>query len=348
MERNGIASVVTVTATDPEGFDLTWSHSITATTGSAQTDIATISQNANVFTITPTTDSSYAGTFEITFNVTDNINGTVNSISSFGLSWSSNLPWQSSPATYSPMTLSSNQVSWQGTYPTKGLPVTTPYGSSTVGNLPYVTLSSGRRYFEFSFARKSGHTGYAMFGLHFAPVWNQPLYTNSAYTATEWSANAGILFKTMNGATSSSSSTPLTDGMMATLHGKKGDSNASLADYSSGKYEGRPGYNSLELAQGAATDSNGRVRIGVAYDTSTRRIWFSRAGAWDWIRGYNSGYINTTLDPATEDGMSIDSATSGTDLRMYLLGTGNNDTQGHMYFYVGTDLNHLPTGFASH
>tara|TARA_B110000495_G_scaffold19359_1_gene13658 strand:+ start:964 stop:2766 length:1803 start_codon:yes stop_codon:yes gene_type:complete len=348
LDRTGIASVVTVTATDPEGFDLTWSHSITATTGSAQTDIATITQNANVFTITPTTDSSYAGTFEITFNVTDNINGTVNSISSFGLSWSSNIPWQNSPATYSPMTLSSNQVSWQGTYPTRGLPITTPYGSSTVGNLPYVTLSPGRRYFEFSFARKSGHVGYAMFGLHFTPVWNQQLYTVSGYTATHWSANAGLLFKAMNAATSSSGSTPMTDGGYLTLHGKKDDSNSSLADYSSGTYDGTAGSNSLELAQGATTDSSGRVRIGVAYDTSTRRMWFSRAGAWDWIRGYNSGYISTTLDPATTNGMSIDSAASGTDLRMYLLAVGGNITQGHVYFYVGSDLNHLPTGFASH
>ena len=342
LASDGTATTITAVSTDPEGATITWSHAVT----SGALNGTTVTNVGNVFTITP--HATQAATFDLTISASDGSTGTATHVSAFTLSFASAIAWQNSPVTWSPMTLSSNQVSWQGTGSVAGLPVTTPYGSATVGNLPYVTLSLGRKYFEFSFERKSGHTGYAAFGLHFTPVWNQPLYTISAYTATHWSANAGLLFKAMNGATSSSSSTPLTNGGYVTLHGKKDDSNASLADYSSGTYDGRSGQNSLELAQGATTDSSGRVRIGVAYDTSTRRMWFSRAGAWDWIAGYSGGYINTTLDPATTNGMSIDSATSGTDLRMYLLGAVGNDTQGHAYFHTGSDINHLPSGFSSH
>ena len=69
---DGTATTITAVSTDPEGFPLTWSYS-----ASGLGSIATISQADNVFTITPSTNSANAGTFSLTINATDGINGAV-------------------------------------------------------------------------------------------------------------------------------------------------------------------------------------------------------------------------------------------------------------------------------
>ena len=69
---DGTATTITAVSTDPEGFPLTWSYS-TSGLGS----IATISQSDNVFTITPSTTEADAGTFNLTINATDGVNGAV-------------------------------------------------------------------------------------------------------------------------------------------------------------------------------------------------------------------------------------------------------------------------------
>jgi hypothetical protein len=70
---DGTTTTITAASTDPEGFPLTWSYS-TSGLGS----IATISQSDNVFTITPSTTEADAGTFTLTINATDGVNGAVN------------------------------------------------------------------------------------------------------------------------------------------------------------------------------------------------------------------------------------------------------------------------------
>jgi len=85
LATDGTATVITAVSTDPEGFPLTWSYSVTTgslTNGGGAS--ATVSQADNVFTITPTTNSSYAGTFSITFSATDGTNA-VTAISAFTL-----------------------------------------------------------------------------------------------------------------------------------------------------------------------------------------------------------------------------------------------------------------------
>lgn len=69
---DGTATTITAASTDPEGFPLTWSYS-TSGLGS----IATVSNTDNVFTITPSTTIADAGTFSLTINATDGINGAV-------------------------------------------------------------------------------------------------------------------------------------------------------------------------------------------------------------------------------------------------------------------------------
>ena len=86
LATDATATVITAVSTDPEGFPLTWSYAVTTgslTNGGGAT--ATVSQNENVFTITPTTTEAYAGTFSITFTVTDGTSGAVNAVSAFTL-----------------------------------------------------------------------------------------------------------------------------------------------------------------------------------------------------------------------------------------------------------------------
>jgi len=92
LATDGTATTITANSSDPEGRILNWSYAVSSgslTNGGGTT--ATIAQgtgvNTHVFTITPTTNSAYQGSFSITFNVTDNINGAVNAVSAFTLSF---------------------------------------------------------------------------------------------------------------------------------------------------------------------------------------------------------------------------------------------------------------------
>jgi len=79
FDTYGTALTVTLTATDPEGFPLTWSANTTGMDG-----LATLSQNNNAFTFTPSTDAADQGqSFTATFSVTDGINTAVSNQATF-------------------------------------------------------------------------------------------------------------------------------------------------------------------------------------------------------------------------------------------------------------------------
>jgi len=89
LATDGTPTVITLTATDPESLPVTWSYAVTSgslTNGGGVT--ATVTQADNVFTITPTTTTAYAGTFALTFSVTDGAN-IVNDVNSFTLGFTS-------------------------------------------------------------------------------------------------------------------------------------------------------------------------------------------------------------------------------------------------------------------
>ena len=79
LASDGTATTVTITAVDPEGLPII--YSIASDTSG---NIATVTQNANVFTITPSTNEADAGTFSLTFRASDGIN-IASAISSFTL-----------------------------------------------------------------------------------------------------------------------------------------------------------------------------------------------------------------------------------------------------------------------
>ena len=66
------ATTITLAASDPEGFPITYSH----VTGGSMDSIATVSQDSSVFTITPKTvaQAPDGGTGSITFRATDGVN----------------------------------------------------------------------------------------------------------------------------------------------------------------------------------------------------------------------------------------------------------------------------------
>ena len=81
LASDGTATTITAVATDPEGFALTWSSSVTA----GSLNGTTVSNVDNVFTITP--HASNATTFTITFSVTDGVNSAVSYPSAFTLTF---------------------------------------------------------------------------------------------------------------------------------------------------------------------------------------------------------------------------------------------------------------------
>ena len=94
LATDGTATTITAVSTDPEGVPLTWSYAVTTgslTNGGGAS--ATVSQADNVFTVTPTTNTSYAGTFSITFSATDGVTGAVSAVSAFTLTFAAD--WSS-------------------------------------------------------------------------------------------------------------------------------------------------------------------------------------------------------------------------------------------------------------
>jgi hypothetical protein len=84
FSSNGTPIVITLLASDPEGIPITWSYQVTS--GSLG-DTATIEQDNNVFTITPSTSDEDTGVFGVTFTASDGIN-IATAISSFSLAFS--------------------------------------------------------------------------------------------------------------------------------------------------------------------------------------------------------------------------------------------------------------------
>lgn len=82
LANDGTPTTITAVSTDPEGFPLTWSYAVTS--GSLGST-ATVSQTNNVFTITPSTDTAHAGSFSITFSVTDGVSSATSVVSAFTL-----------------------------------------------------------------------------------------------------------------------------------------------------------------------------------------------------------------------------------------------------------------------
>ena len=80
---DGTPIVLTLEAQDPEEVPIAWSYVVTS---GALGSTATVQQEGNVFTITPSTDENDAGDFSITFTASDGVN-LATAVSSFTLAF---------------------------------------------------------------------------------------------------------------------------------------------------------------------------------------------------------------------------------------------------------------------
>ena len=92
LSTSGSATVVTITASDPEGTPLTYTYSVTSGSltnggGATATVVQGTGANTHVFTVTPTTNENYAGSFTLTFTASDGVN-TATSAGAFSLQFS--------------------------------------------------------------------------------------------------------------------------------------------------------------------------------------------------------------------------------------------------------------------
>ena len=87
LATDGTATVITLVAEDPEGFDINWTYQVTSGT---LANTATITQSNNVFTITPSTNIANGGEFSLTFSASDGVN-IATDVNSFTLTFASSL-----------------------------------------------------------------------------------------------------------------------------------------------------------------------------------------------------------------------------------------------------------------
>jgi len=82
LASDGTPTIVTITASDPEGLPI--AYSIASDTSG---NTATVTSNNNIFTVTPSTNQGDAGTFSLTFRASDGVN-IASAISEFTLQFS--------------------------------------------------------------------------------------------------------------------------------------------------------------------------------------------------------------------------------------------------------------------
>ena len=159
LATDGTATTITAISTDPEGRTLSWSYAVTTgslTNGGGVT--ATVVQgpgdstgpDTNVFTITPTTNSAYTGSFSITFSVTDNVNGAVNAVSAFTLAFTPPLPTSGLLALYDmndTNSYSGSGSTWSDVSGNSGPDLTidtsvVTYNSSGIGSISSLSLDT--------------------------------------------------------------------------------------------------------------------------------------------------------------------------------------------------------------
>ena len=135
---DGTAKIITVDATDAEGFPLTYTYSVSSgTLGTTATVTQGTGAQANEFTLTPgTNDPTDAGTFDLTFTVNDGY-ASVDSTASFTLSFVTS---HDNARAFASAGVTSNGLSDTMDYWSTAVPHT---GSTVFGNLSTTSYRQG-------------------------------------------------------------------------------------------------------------------------------------------------------------------------------------------------------------
>jgi hypothetical protein len=151
LNSDGSTSTVTMTAQDPEGFDITYGIAYKTTNNARPAQLSadpTINQTTGVYTFTPTTTQSNAGSFRARLSASDGVNTTTRLVD-FDLTFSEDITFSSSePGITTNLT---NSIVWSASSNT-----------SSSGMAQSANLRLGKRYFEIDI---TGGGTYYLIGL---------------------------------------------------------------------------------------------------------------------------------------------------------------------------------------
>jgi hypothetical protein len=145
LYSNGSLTTVTMVATDPEGFDITYGIAYNNAGSVLPAQLAsapTISSNG-VYTFTPSSNTSHAGTFKARLSASDGAKTTTR-FTTLSLTFSQDVIFTSAEPGVS-TTLTNTTTGWSQSS-------TTPGGNMAQSN----TLQTGKRYFEMYITSDSG------------------------------------------------------------------------------------------------------------------------------------------------------------------------------------------------
>ena len=77
LNNDGSTSTITIAATDPEGFPITYSHD---TNPSSPNQVTNITNSGGTFTLTPSTNTAHAGNFTLRLKASDGVHITSHAI----------------------------------------------------------------------------------------------------------------------------------------------------------------------------------------------------------------------------------------------------------------------------
>ena len=149
LNTDGTANTLTVAATDPEGFDITYTYD---TSPSNQAQATIVNNNDGTFTLTPSITETDAGSFTFRAKATDGIH-VISTTTTAALSFTTPITF-TTDSRMNEMTLSfgSNPTTYKDGFIFTG--DTTGYNWTNA--VPSNTLSAGKKYFEFIWSHYSG------------------------------------------------------------------------------------------------------------------------------------------------------------------------------------------------
>jgi len=151
LNSDGTTSTVTMTAQDPDGFDITYGIAYKTAGNALPSQLASapsINQTTGVYTFTPSTTASDAGTFRARLSASDGVSFTTRLVD-FDLTFSEDITFSSSePGITTNLT---NSIVWSANT-----------NNSTSGMAQSANLRLGKRYFEIDI---TGGGTYYLIGL---------------------------------------------------------------------------------------------------------------------------------------------------------------------------------------
>ena len=106
LNGDGTNTAITIVASDPEGFPITYSHD---TAPASPNQVTNIVENNGVFTLVPSTNTAHAGNFTLRLKASDGVNITSHAIA-MSLSFQSNFTFDTSLSTISSTYTDTNKI----------------------------------------------------------------------------------------------------------------------------------------------------------------------------------------------------------------------------------------------